>query len=534
MKPRITQLDMFGPKTEEWELHWKGMPEFDQQDLAPVASNTYEFPDGRLYVHFESIEDQVAFGKRLGEALRAHPGRRPEELGREWFSKVVEQDVTRGLAGEDRKRTQSVWWPEAEIGHFAGKAYVRDQPLLPRWPIFVPSKGRSDSRQTMKALDKIGVPYRAVLEEQDVEAYVTAGTDPSRILVLPHKDRGLVVTRNWIWDRAAEEGHRYFWTMDDNIQGFYRLNHNLKVPVGDGTMLRAIEDMAERYENVPVSGMNYFMFASRKAKMPPVYLNGRVYSNMLIQTDFRDPRGNPYRNEGFYNDDTDLCLRIFKDGNCTLLFNAFLIFKSTTMSVKGGMTTHYVQGQTVVEEKWRDLAAEALRRGWYQDPEDAMEDPARLVDGRWRMAAELAAKHPDVTKISRKWGRWQHVVDYSGFRKNKLHLREGVAVPEATNNFGMALRVEQLGSQAPPAPSEQTSPPRTVTVTTRADLEIKPARTVHVHFESEEDVQAFAALVDQRLTSETRTCWWPKMELKIVEENSGQGPPEDDTVRVGG
>ncbi len=41
-------------------------------------------------------------------------------------------------------------------------------------------------------------------------------------------------------------------------------------------------------------------------------------------------------------------------------------------------------------------------------------------DGRWEMAKSLVMQHPDVTKITRKWGRWQHQVDYRPFKGNKL------------------------------------------------------------------------------------------------------------------
>src|SRR5688572_33095704 len=33
-------------------------------------------------------------------------------------------------------------------------------------------------------------------------------------------------------------------------------------------------------------------------------------------------------------------------------------------------------------------------------------------DGRLAMARSLQLQHPDVTKVVRKWGRWQHHVDY--------------------------------------------------------------------------------------------------------------------------
>lgn len=231
--------------------------------------------------------------------------------------------------------------------------------------------------------------------------------------MLPFRDRGLVETRNWIWDRARDEGHERFWTIDDNIRGFYRLNRNLKVPVADGAIFRAAEDFVARFANVPIAGFHYFMFASRKTLLPPFELNTRVYSNMLIQTDARDPAGVPYRNRGFYNDDTDLCLRVLKDGFCTILFLAFLAEKSTTMKVRGGMTPHY-EG-----------------------------------DGRLRMAEELRRRHPDVTTITRKWGRWQHHVDYRPFKANRLVPRPDVAISEGVNDYGMRLvRVEPKSVRA--------------------------------------------------------------------------------------
>lgn len=250
---------------------------------------------------------------------------------------------------------------------------------------------------TIKAFEKIGVKYTAFVEPQEFENYSSV-IDSGNIIVLPHSNKGLVVTRNWIWDYAQNELQTpYFWTFDDNISTFYRLNNNKRIRLGDGTFLRIIEDFVERYENIYIAGMHYRMFAPSTQKRPPFELNTRVYSNMLIKTDI------PYRNEGFYNDDTDLCLRVLKDGYCTVLFYAFLIDKVRTMNLDGGMTPYY-QG-----------------------------------DGRYKMALELQRKHSDVVKITRKWGRWQHQVDYRPFKGNKLKLKEGIEIPEGVNNYGMKL-----------------------------------------------------------------------------------------------
>jgi len=118
---------------------------------------------------------------------------------------------------------------------------------------------------------------------------------------------------------------------------------------------------------------------------------------MLIKTDI------PYRNRGVYNDDTDLCLRVLKDGWCTALFYVFLADKIWTMQVPGGNTPIY-QG-----------------------------------DGRLKMARSLKQQHPRLVKIKWKWGRWQHVVDYRPFKGNKLIPKEGIIIPEGIDNYGMVL-----------------------------------------------------------------------------------------------
>lgn len=404
---------------DDAELHrawreWKGMPEFTLEDLQPYST---------IEVRFRTEADLEA------------------------FERLLDQRVQRAT-----KRTSAVWFPKTAVGSYSMKRYrAHGRSTTPRYPIFVPTKGRWESRFTIKTFEEIGVPYHAVVEAQEVRHYVAAGVPEDRILVLPHRDKGLVATRNWIWDRAHDEGHKRFWTFDDNIRGLFRFNRNLKTPVVDGAILCAIEDFADRYANLPVCGCNYFMFAVRKAVgTPPIYLNNRVYSNMLIETDYPDPSGRPYRNEGYYNDDTDLCLRMLKDGNCTVLFNAFLIYKMVTMTVKGGMTTHYVT-QPEPDPHWMAMARRAAAEGWYAEPEDAIVDEARTFDGRWRMAAELAAKHPDVAKISHRFHRWQHVVDYSPWRRNELRLREGVDVPEGVDDYGMVLerRDAQTGIYLP-------------------------------------------------------------------------------------
>lgn len=274
--------------------------------------------------------------------------------------------------------------------------------MNPRFPIYIISKGRWKQRMTQRALESINVPYHIVVEPQEYEKYAEV-INPEKILTLPFSNlgQGSIPARNWVWEHSISAGNTHHWILDDNISNFLRLNNNLKVPVANGTIFYAAEEFVNRYSNVAISGFNYFMFASRKTKIPPFYLNTRIYSCILIRNDI------PYRWRGRYNEDTDLCIRALKDGWCTVLFNAFLALKQTTMTCKGGNTEELYKTQ------------------------DGL--------GRYHMAKSLQKQHPDCVKIAFKWNRWQHQVDYRPFKDNKLIRKPGIEIPEGVNNYGMTL-----------------------------------------------------------------------------------------------
>jgi hypothetical protein len=254
-------------------------------------------------------------------------------------------------------------------------------------------------------LEDMRVPYRIVIEPQEYNDYASV-IDSDKILILPFNNlgQGSIPARNWVWEHSIKEGHERHWILDDNIKGFSRVYKSKRYNVADGTIFRIIEDFTDRYENVALSGMHYRTFilgALNKKKGKPFLLNHRVYSCILIKNDIA------HRWRGRYNEDTDLSLRVLKDGLCTVLFWAFLADKAPTMTVKGGNT----------EELYKLDEA----------------------DGRLLMAQSLQRQHPDVVKITRKWGRWQHSVNYRPFKGNKLIKKEGIEIPKGINNYGMKL-----------------------------------------------------------------------------------------------
>lgn len=271
--------------------------------------------------------------------------------------------------------------------------------MNPKYPIYIVSKGRWESRLTSKALDSIGVPYHIVIEPQEHEQYA-ACIEENKILTLPFSNLGLgsIPARNWIWDHALGTGVERHWILDDNIRWFARMQKNRIYRATSGVTFCAIEDFTDRFENVALAGMQYEAFTPRKKHFAPLILNTRIYSCILIRNDL------PYRWRGRYNEDTDLSIRILKDGWCTVLFQVFICKKIRTMYMKGGNTDDLYQ-----------------------------------KDGRLVMALSLKHQHPQLVQVKRRWGRWQHVVDYRPFKGNRLIPKPGVTIPSGVDNYGMRL-----------------------------------------------------------------------------------------------
>ena len=282
-----------------------------------------------------------------------------------------------------------------------------------RYPLYIISKGRWESRMTSRTLEEIGADYRIVIEEQEYDKYA-AVIDPKKILVLPFANlgHGGIPARNWVWEHSISEGHKRHWILDCNIRYLYRSIHNTKLRVKSTVPFRCIEDLTDRYQNVPMSGMNYHFFQPTFVKKEPLYINTRVYSCILLSNE-TDKRWRVLEwddNPAPYNEDTDLSLQFLEAGDCTLLSNHFSIGKADSGAVKGGNNSEVYK---------------------YDDPN---------YDARFKFAASLAKAHPKYVEITQKHRRYHHQVDYSQFQNfSVLKLKPGVVVPTGDNNYGLKL-----------------------------------------------------------------------------------------------
>lgn len=276
-----------------------------------------------------------------------------------------------------------------------------------KYPIYIVSKGRWGTRHTAKALERLGIHYFIAVEEHEYDNYCEV-TDPKKgtVLKLPFSNhgKGSGVARNWVWEHSKAAGFKRHWVLDDNIQEFWRYNHNQRIRMDTGSFFRACEDFVDRYKNIMLSGLQYKFFVVDSYPYPPYILNTRLMSCILIQNDC------PHKWRGKYNEDVDLSLRVLKDGYCTVLFYTFLQGKMRTGTVKGG-NTEELYGKGTFEKS--------------------------------KMLVDL---HPDVVTLKRKYDRWHHHVDIHAVRKlaGKLEFVDDYVPPNEPNNYGMCL-VEDFG-----------------------------------------------------------------------------------------
>lgn len=357
----------------DWKSEWWDMPEFSMGDAKPQYQVT---------VSFLTAEDRIEFAKKLGITIT------PD--------------------------TKSTWYPPQD--RLAPGAFVYTGPKTDsKYPICIPSKGRYDVQTTGKALDKMGTSYKFFVEETEGDKYIKyLGRD--KVVVMPFHDLGLgsIPARNFIWEWAKAKGYKRHWTVDDNIGAFRRAHLNRRLTVLGGGFFRAMENFVDRYENIAMAGPHHQGFVpDRDNRLTPFLLNSRIYSCILLDTSLPD------RWRGRYNEDTDLSLRLLKQGYCTLLFRSLLMAKGATVGNKGG----------------------GAMKGGNTD------NVYNTDDYRLKFAESLKEQHPDVVEVVWKFNRWHHQVDYSPFKDNKPIKKPGLVIPKQINNYGMVLTHIKSGKE---------------------------------------------------------------------------------------
>ena len=61
-------------------------------------------------------------------------------------------------------------------------------------------------------------------------------------------------------------------------------------------------------------------------------------------------------------------------------------------------------------------------------------------EGTYLKTKMLVEMHPDVVRLTNRYGRDHHFVDYRPFKKNPLKKKKDIKLESKTNEFGMVLK----------------------------------------------------------------------------------------------
>lgn len=367
-EPKITVSQMYIDKMK----YWLDLPFYSARKVVAYATIKFKF-DGNV-----SLDD---------------------------LSKLFQQKIS--------PKTKSVWFPKLIAGSYSTLRFLGGQ-YQPNIPIYVVSKGRADKCSTSRFLSQMEVPHFVIVEPDEIPEYLSKVENEYAVVIpldMSYKDKydtfddlgntkskGPGAARNYAWDHSISLGAKWHWVMDDNAtEGFHYLFNNQKIKLRTGAFFNAIEDFVQRFDNVPLAGLNYSKFCIMDDQNPPFILNTRIYSFCLIKNDI------PYRWRGRYNEDTDLSLRILKDGYCTIQINTFLAGKATTQTVQGGNTEEFYKHEGTL-------------------PKSEM----------------LKQMHPDMVEVVWKFNRWHHQVNYKVFQQPLIY-KQGYIPQGGVSMYGMYL-----------------------------------------------------------------------------------------------
>jgi hypothetical protein len=218
---------------------------------------------------------------------------------------------------------------------------------IPRYPVYIPSKGRANKAKTAGLLEESGVPFLLVVEPQDYEAYSEV-YGPVRVISMDRDDPGSVVyARNWIDTHARLNGHPRHWQIDDDMRRVVSWKGGKRTSANIAHAMSTVEQFVEQYSNIVMASLRTTNFGGGKPR--PVEFNRMVYGFMLRQTFL------PYEWRLPGSEDVDMSLQVLTAGYCTAVFNAFQFETASQGTNAGG---HEYQNDV------RLAAIRELQRTW--------------------------------------------------------------------------------------------------------------------------------------------------------------------------
>lgn len=228
----------------------------------------------------------------------------------------------------------------------------------PRFPLYVPTRGRAGSATTPELLRAAGLPYRLVVEPAETAAYAAAYPD-AELVVLDRDGAGIAFARRAAQDHAERTGAAFAWQLDDDLRAV-KLSRpdgdkRREEPIGIGRALAIVEAVVGRFDGIGAAGLKHLAW-SRSERLD-VAVNRNVAVAALLATG----TGIAFRDGTI--EDADHTLQLLAGGWSSVLFTRLVYQTPATGSEPGGNTevTHTRDSREARARRTQELWPGAFR-----------------------------------------------------------------------------------------------------------------------------------------------------------------------------
>jgi hypothetical protein len=237
-------------------------------------------------------------------------------------------------------------------------------------PIYIPSKKRPGGK-TFSMIFDLNCEKHLILEKEDVSSYMeTKNFTGYNIHMLAESNKGIAYARKAIKELAEDNGHEWYWSIDDDINSFHKCQSNGRLDkICMEQALLDAQDLIKKL-NVAQGALNYSQFA---------FGNGKPYSfnkRCLIATlnHVGRLRRFDYDLNCTLKEDVDFTMQILTGAQKTVLCNKIAFNVPVYGSLNGGCYELYQQKRIektmseYLEKKWgKNLIRKIIKKNGRYD-----------------------------------------------------------------------------------------------------------------------------------------------------------------------
>jgi hypothetical protein len=201
------------------------------------------------------------------------------------------------------------------------------------WPIFIPSKGRSNLSTFQHIPDAT-----IVVEPQDHTQYLAVNPN-ANYLVLPENNRGISYVRNFILDYNRSRNIEWYWMLDDDISGLFVTENKRVVRKPSSEVLKRAQDIISSRPGIGQAALEYAQYAWSATNL----YRENSYCDVCVAINIKRTMLCQYRSLISLKEDRDFTLQVLSNGSRTLRLSQLSFKTPKNGSNDGGLKPLYQQ-----------------------------------------------------------------------------------------------------------------------------------------------------------------------------------------------